>query len=108
MRSVSLATKAEWLAASPVQPSVTPGVNSFVVRYSVDAASRVLSELHAQFPAPKLQHKANLQAQRLRLRRANNPRFNRGQKANVAQCNRWLRGEKGINGGHLMYILWRF
>lgn len=55
MRSVSLATKAEWLAASPVQPSVTPGVNSFVVRYSVDAASRVLSELHAQFPAPKLQ-----------------------------------------------------
>lgn len=87
-----------------MQPSVTSGVNSFVVRYSVVAASRVLSELHAQFPAPKLQHKANLQAQRLHLGDANNQRFNRGQKANVAQCNRWLRGEKGINGGHFMYL----
>lgn len=87
-----------------MQPSVTSGVNSFVVRYSVVAASRVLSELHAQFPAPKLQHKANLQAQRLLLGDANNHRFNRGQKANVVQCNRWLRGEKGINGGHFMYL----
>lgn len=87
-----------------MQPSVTSGVNSFGVRYSVVAASRVLSELHAQFPAPKLQHKANLQAQRLLLGDANNPRFNRGQKANVAQCNRWLSGGKGINGGHFMYL----
>lgn len=87
-----------------MQPSVTSGVNRFVVRSSVLAASRVLSELHAQFPAPKLQHKANLQAQRLLLGDANNLRFNRGQKANVAQCNRWLRGGKGINGWYLFHV----